>query len=68
MPLVKAGQLREFSVDELRQRLARLTKERYELLQKKETGQLDRPHRFRQIRREAAQIQTVIGEKGKTRA
>lgn len=63
MSLVKAKELREFSQDELNQRLTRLRKEYFELLQKKEVGQLDRPHRFRHIRREIGQILTVTGEK-----
>ncbi len=68
MSLVKAKELREFSQDELNQRLTRLRKEYYELLQKKEVGQLDRPHRFRHIRREIGQILTVTGEKQTTAA
>lgn len=62
MALVKAKELRELSLDELNQRLVRLRKEHYELLQKKEIGQLDRPHRFSHIRHEVAKILTVAGE------
>lgn len=64
MSLVKVSELRELTEDELRSRRERLDKECYELVQKRETGQLDRPHRFRQIRREIAQILTVMKEKG----
>jgi len=63
MSLVKAKELRELSQDELNQRLTRLRKEYYELLQKKEVGQLDRPHRFAHIRREIGQIMTVANQK-----
>ncbi len=55
-------------MDELSQRLARLRKEYFELNQKKEVGQLDRPHRFRHIRREIGQIMTVAGEQQKKKA
>ena len=65
MALVKAKELRELSSDELTQRVSRLRKEYFELLQKKETGQLDRPHRFSHIRREIGQIMTVLGEQSK---
>lgn len=64
MPLVKAKQLRELGADDLIQRLDRLRKEQYELGLKKDIGQLDRPHRFRHIRREIAQIMAALGEKG----
>jgi large subunit ribosomal protein L29 len=62
MSLVKAKELKELSQDELDQRLAKLRKEQYELVQKKEVGQLDRPHRFRHIRREIGQILTVANQ------
>ena len=63
MPLVKAKQLRELSADELIQRIQRLRKEQYELGQKKDIGQLDRPHRFGHIRREIAQVMGALREK-----
>ncbi len=63
MSLAKAKDLRQFANDELTQRAAALRKELFELTQKREVGQLDRPHRMRQIRREIAQIMTVKGEK-----
>lgn len=63
MPLVKARDLRQQAADELTQKVAVLRKELFELTQKREVGQLDRPHRMRQIRREIAQIMTVKNEK-----
>ena len=65
MPAVKAKELRELSDAEMKERLAKLRKENFELLQKKEIGQLDRPHRFRQIRREISQLMTVASQKAK---
>ena len=63
MPLVKAKDLRQNAAEELGQRVVALRKELFELTQKREVGQLDRPHRMRQIRREIAQIKTVRNEK-----
>ena len=63
MSLVKTKELRELSVDELVQRSERLNKELFDLVQKREIGQLDRPHRFSAIRKEKAQILTVLREK-----
>lgn len=63
MSLVKAKDLRQHSPQELTQKASALRKELFELTQKREVGQLDRPHRMRQIRREIAQIMTVKNEK-----
>lgn len=63
MPLVKAKDLRQQDAGELTQKVAALRKELFELTQKREVGQLDRPHRMRQIRKEIAQIMTVKNEK-----
>jgi len=63
MALVKAKDLRQHTNEELKERVQTLRKEHYELVQKKEVGQLDRPHRLRQIRREVAQILTLLNEK-----
>ncbi len=63
MPLVKAKDLRQHDAAELTQKVAALRKELFELTQKREVGQLDRPHRMRQIRKEIAQIMTVKNEK-----
>jgi large subunit ribosomal protein L29 len=63
MPLAKAKDLRQYAAEELTQKVAALRKELFELTQKREVGQLDRPHRMRQIRREIAQIMTVKNEK-----
>lgn len=63
MPLAKAKDLRQYAAEELTQKVSALRKELFELTQKREVGQLDRPHRMRQIRREIAQIMTVKNEK-----
>ena len=63
MVLVKAKDLRQHTAEELAERVQKLRKEHFDLIQKDEVGQLDRPHRLRQIRREIAQILTVLGEK-----
>ena len=63
MSLIKASELKQHTADELNERETNLHKEYFELSQKRELGQLDRPHRFRQIRREIAIIKTVLNEK-----
>ena len=65
MALPKAKDLRQLGAEDLKERLEKLRKESFELIQKREVGQLDRPSRFRHIRHEIAQIMTVLNEKQK---
>jgi large subunit ribosomal protein L29 len=63
MPLTKGSDLRGLSVDELKQKKESLEKDLNELRQKKITGQLDKPHQFKLMRRQIAQISTLEKEK-----
>jgi large subunit ribosomal protein L29 len=63
MSRVKAKDLRNLSADELRQKREALEKELFELRQKKVTGQLDKPHFFKNARRQIAQVSTIEREK-----
>ena len=63
MSRVKAGDLRGLSVGELDQKLEAMEKELQGLRQKKVTGQLDKPHVFKVVRRQIAQVLTVQREK-----
>lgn len=65
MALVKANDLRQHSAEELLTRVKALRKEHFELEQKNAIGQLDRPHRLKQIRLEIAKCLTVVKEKEK---
>lgn len=63
MGLTKAKDIRNYSESELTEKVKTLTTSLFELNQKKHTGQLDRPHQIKQIRREIAQINTIISER-----
>ena len=63
MSRVKANDLRGLSGDELNQKRAGLEKELQDLRQKKVTGQLDKPHFFKIVRRQIAQVHTIEREK-----
>jgi large subunit ribosomal protein L29 len=56
------------TVDQLRDELTRLRKEQFNLRFQKATGQLEKTSRVRQIRREIARIETVLGEKSRAAA
>lgn len=63
MAQTKASDLRVKSADELKDRLAELRKEQFNLRFQKSTGQLAAPARMAAVRREIAQVMTLIGEK-----
>ncbi len=65
---MKASELREKSVEELKQELLNLTREKFNLRMQKGTGQLARPHQLKAVRRNIARIKTILNEKqaGKT--
>ncbi|MBI4432712.1 MAG: 50S ribosomal protein L29 [Candidatus Omnitrophica bacterium] len=65
MSVLKAKDLRNLSVSELDEKKKAVEKELFELRQKKVTGQLDKPHRFKLLRHEIARLNTVRQEKAK---
>jgi large subunit ribosomal protein L29 len=60
---MKADQIRELSVDEIRARLGELEEERFRLRFRGATEALSNPLRLRTIRRDIARLQTVLTEK-----
>lgn len=60
---MKADQIRELSVDEIRARLGELEEERFRLGFRGATEALENPLRLRTIRRDIARLQTVLREK-----
>ena len=63
MAKTKAKDINDLTADELKLRLRDLKQEGLNLRLQKATGQLENPARIRQVRREAAQIMTVISAK-----
>ena len=60
---MKANELREKSVSELKQELLALLKEQFNLRMQKTTGQLAQTHLLGQVRRDIARVKTVLSEK-----
>jgi len=56
-------QLRELKTDELQQKLAALTEERFRLEFRRATESLTNPLQLRSIRRDIARIQTILKER-----
>lgn len=65
---MKAQDVRAKSEDELKDELANLKKEQFNLRFQQATGQLENTARVRQVRRDIARIQTILREKAQTTA
>jgi large subunit ribosomal protein L29 len=61
--MAKAQDLRAKSADELTSRLAELKKEQFNLRFQRASGQLANTAQFSNVRREIAQIKTILGAK-----
>ena len=62
MSQIKAKDIRNLSQGELDQKRNGLEKDLYDLRQKRVSGQLDKPHLFKAIKKQIAQINTVKRE------
>jgi large subunit ribosomal protein L29 len=56
---MRAKEVRELSVDEMRQKEREIAEEIFRLRMRKSTGQLDNPMRLRLLRRDLARIKTI---------
>ena len=61
--LVKAQELRDKTPDQLRDQLASLKKEAFNLRFQKATGQLENTSRMQVVRRDAARVKTILNQK-----
>ncbi|MEM7007339.1 MAG: 50S ribosomal protein L29 [Pseudomonadota bacterium] len=60
---VKAADVRAKSEDQLKEQLSSLKKEQFNLRFQTATGQLEKTNRIREVRRNIAQIKTILREK-----
>jgi len=60
---MKAAELRELSVDELKEKLAHLREDYFNLKFQHATGQLENPMRLPQTRKDIARVLTVLRQK-----
>ncbi len=60
---MKASEMRDQSVEELRGRENELAEQLFALRLQKVTGQLEKPSRVRQVRKDLARVLTVLREK-----
>ena len=62
---MKAKELGNLTVDELRQKLVALKKELFTLRESLYTAKLEKPHKIRQARKDIARIITALKEREK---
>ncbi len=60
---MNANELREKTPDQLREELANLKKESFNLRFQQATGALENPAKIREARRNAARVKTILNEK-----
>ncbi len=59
---MKASELREKSASELKEEILGLLQEQFNLRMQRATGQMSKPHRMKEIRRDIARIKTIMKE------
>ena len=60
---MKAGEIREWSSDEIRQKIDEFTEELFNLRFQHATDQLENPMRVGHVRRDIARMKTVVKER-----
>ncbi len=60
---MNAQELRDKTPDQLREELANLKKEAFNLRFQQATGQMENTARMRSVRRDAARVKTILNEK-----
>jgi large subunit ribosomal protein L29 len=63
---MKAGEIREWSSDEIRQKIDELTEELFNLRFQHATDQLENSMRVGHVRRDIARMKTVVKERERT--
>ena len=64
---MKIKEIRELSSDELSNRKRELRQESFHLRLQQQSGQMEKPSRLRDIRREVARIETILSERANKR-
>lgn len=60
---MKVNELRQKSIEELKKDRLELLREQFNLRMQRSTGQLSKPHLFKQVKRNIARVNTVLQEK-----
>ena len=61
--MVKANELRNMTIDEIKLKEESLKKELFNLRTEAEAGRIEKPHKINEVRRAIARCETIIQEK-----
>ena len=61
--MVRANELRNMTVDEIKLKIEALKKELFNLRTEAKAGRIEKPHKINEIRKDVARCETVIQEK-----
>ena len=61
--MIKANELRNMTVDEIKEKMSSLKKDLYNLRVEAGMGRIEKPHRICEARKDIAKCETVIREK-----
>ena len=64
----KIDEIRHLDITDMRQKIEALEKELYNLRYQAQTSRVEKPHRFKEMRKEIARYNTIIREKELTNA
>ena len=60
---MKVSEMKEKNVDELNEELLNLKREQFTLRMQKGSGQLEKNHRLKEVRRDVARVKTILTQK-----
>lgn len=60
---MKASEMREKNIEDLNKELLELTREKFNLRIQTATGQMNRTHQLKAVRRNIARVKTILNEK-----
>lgn len=61
--MIKANELRNMTVDEIKLKMDALKKELFGLRSEEETGRVEKPHKINEAKKDIARCMTIIREK-----
>lgn len=59
----KIDEIRQLDISDIKQKITDLEKELYNFRSHAQTSRVEKPHRFKQLKREIARYKTIIREK-----
>jgi len=61
--MIKVNELRNMTIDEIKQKMETLKKDLYNLRTEAEAGRIEKPHKINEARKDIARCETILREK-----